>query len=111
PARMRPFGRGLREDLQRLQERELIAIDADSAIREPKVVLFELRANLRDEQDRVAVARVAELHERALGPRAALEVEPLAEHVEAFGRQLHQAVGPRQTAERNAGAVEVPTVQ
>src|SRR5262249_23454350 len=41
----------------------------------------------------------------------AFELEPLAQHVEALAGELHQAVRPRQAAEGNARAVEVPAVQ
>src|ERR1019366_6154146 len=79
---------GLGEDLQRLDEGELLARDADAPIAEEEIVLGELRANLSDEEDRVARLGVPELHERALRPLAALERERLAEHVKALGREL-----------------------
>ena len=64
----------------------------------------------RDEEDGVAGLRVTELHERALRPLAAFERERLAQHVEALGRELRQAVGPREAAEGDARAVKVPPV-
>src|SRR5579883_2553564 len=100
----------LHEDVERLEHRELLARDADPPVAEEEVVFLELRACLGDEENRIGVARVPELHERALGPLAALKRDGPPQHVKTLGRQLHQAVGPRQAAKRQAGAVEMPPV-
>src|SRR5580692_10653681 len=110
PRGVRAGGRRLAEDLQGLEHGELLSLDSDATVVEEERVLGELGAHLRDEKNRISVSRVAELHERALGPLAAVERERLAEHVEALRQELGQAVGPGEAPERDASAVEVPPV-
>src|SRR5580692_6891134 len=110
PTDVRACGRRLGVDLKGLEEVQLLALDADSTLAEEKVILGELRAHLRDEENRIGELRVTELHEGRFRPLSAFELERAPQAVKALGRYLRQAVGPRQPSKGDAGAMEVPAI-
>src|SRR5262245_60046967 len=89
----------------RLEDGEIAALDAHALVREEQIVLIEAGADAGDEQDRLRVLGVAKLDERALRPLAALEVELLAQGVEALRAHPLERLGPGQAPELDRRAV------
>src|SRR4051794_12747243 len=106
----RGIGIRLLEDHHPFQDGELLFGNTHAAIRKPKVVLVELIAHLRNEENGVRIARIPELHQRPLGPASALEGQLATERVETLDRNLYQAVGPRKAPKFDARTVKVPAI-
>src|SRR5260370_7311839 len=99
------------EDLNSLETRQLVAIDAETAVAEEKIVLRELRPHLSNEENRIAVLGITKLHERRRGPFAAVEGKRPPKRVKALRRQFRQAIRPGEAAKRDARTVKVPAVE
>lgn len=101
---------GLLVDRRGFEHVELVALDLETFVREEEVVFIEARANATDEENRIGFAGVSELHDGALGPRTAVEIQLAAKRVEAFGGELLERVCPGQSTEFDARTVEMPPV-
>ena len=60
----------------RLQDGELLTLDAHAPVGEVQIVLLQVRPDTRDEEDGVALLGVTELDQRRLRPLAAVISRP-----------------------------------